>query len=71
MNPARRLSIVFALLLFALPGRGHAYIDPGAGSYLVQIVIAALVGSGFALKLYWKRIRDALHRPKSRDHDAG
>jgi hypothetical protein len=38
-------------------GHAHAYIDPGTGSYILQIVIAGLVGAAFTLKLFWKRIQ--------------
>lgn len=33
-----------------------AYLDPGSGSYLIQILIAALLGSGFVIKAFWKNI---------------
>jgi hypothetical protein len=38
-------------------GNAYAYIDPGTGSYIFQIVIASLVGAAFTLKLFWKRFR--------------
>lgn len=33
------------------------YVDPGSGSYLVQAIIAAVLGFGFALKTWWWRIK--------------
>lgn len=33
-----------------------AYLDPGSGSYLIQILIAALLGGGFVIKAFWKQI---------------
>ena len=33
------------------------YIDPGSGSYLVQAIIAAVLGAGFWIKASWHRIR--------------
>jgi len=33
------------------------YIDPGTGSYLVQMLIAAVVGGIFILKGYWYRLK--------------
>lgn len=33
-----------------------AYLDPGSGSYLVQLLIAALVGGGFLIKTFWRQI---------------
>ena len=35
-----------------------AYLDPGTGSYLVQILIAGLVGAAFSIKIFWQRIKD-------------
>lgn len=29
------------------------YVDPGSGSYLVQVIIAALLGAVFYLKSVW------------------
>ena len=34
-----------------------AYLDPGSGSYLIQILIALLLGSAIALRAFWGRIR--------------
>ncbi len=34
-----------------------AYLDPGAGSLLIQVLIAAFAGVGVALKPYWHRIQ--------------
>jgi hypothetical protein len=42
--------------------RGHAYLDPGSGSFLIQLLIAGLVGAGFAIKLSWKKIKRLFNR---------
>jgi hypothetical protein len=34
-----------------------AYIDPGTGSFIIQIVIAAFVGCSLAIKIYWNKIK--------------
>ena len=39
-----------------------AYIDPGTGSYLFQLVICFLVGSLFFLKQAWGRLVDFIRR---------
>lgn len=36
--------------------RALAYLDPGAGSYLVQMLIAAFLGGGILLKAFWNRL---------------
>lgn len=34
----------------------HAYIDPGTGSYVLQVLVAGFLGALFALKMFWHRI---------------
>lgn len=34
-----------------------AYIDPGSGSYLVQMIIAAILGIAFYFKTIWATIK--------------
>lgn len=46
---------VLACLIFARPA--YAYLDPGTGSYILQLLIAGLLGAAFALKLFWKNIK--------------
>ncbi|MDP4020432.1 MAG: hypothetical protein Q8P58_00080 [Candidatus Adlerbacteria bacterium] len=48
---------IIAVLIFVLafPITANAYLDPGTGSYLFQILIAGLFGSFFAVKMYWQR----------------
>ncbi len=55
-------------------GPAQAYLDPGTGSYLLQILLAAVLGVGVAVKLYWQRIKTLLFpsrakRPAEKDHD--
>ena len=48
---------LFAMLVFlAFPSFAYAYLDPGTGSYVFQLLIAGLAGSLFLVKIYWKRI---------------
>ena len=34
-----------------------AYVDPGSGSYILQLVIASLLGALFAIKLSWIKVK--------------
>jgi hypothetical protein len=53
--------IVFGLLLLVFtPCFAYAYLDPGTGSYILQIIIAALFGALFALKRYWYQVKSFL-----------
>lgn len=33
------------------------YLDPGTGSFLIQILIAALLGIGVAIRASWSKIK--------------
>jgi hypothetical protein len=48
------------LSLLAVPA--HAYLDPGTGSYVFQMVAAALVSVGFVARAYWHRLRGLFTR---------
>lgn len=36
---------------------GPAYIDPGIGSYVLQILVGAFAGALFVSKLYWQKVK--------------
>jgi hypothetical protein len=55
---------VSLLLLFPATARG--YIDPGTGSYVLQLLIAGLLGALFALKVFWRKVVDFLKAPFGR-----
>ena len=46
-----------ALLAFVLPTILYAYIDPGTGSFFLQIVIAGFVGILVVIKTYFSKIK--------------
>ena len=56
----RLLVLIVAFLV--VPTRAYAYIDPGTGSYVFQMVAAALVSVGFLARAYWHRLRSFFAR---------
>jgi hypothetical protein len=58
--PPKSFLVLVVLAIGLWPAVAMAYIDPGTGSFVVQGIIAAVVGFGFALKIYWKKIVSAL-----------
>lgn len=36
----------------------HAYIDPGSGSVLLQLILGGIAGIGVVAKLYWGRVKE-------------
>ena len=45
------------------------YLDPGSGSYLVQVIIAAVLGAAFFFKNSWLKIKAFFSRPKAQPKD--
>ena len=33
------------------------YLDPGSGSYLLQLLIASVMGALLMLRVYWSRVK--------------
>ncbi len=33
------------------------YLDPGTGSVLLQVLLAALLGIGVSIRLFWRKIK--------------
>jgi len=56
------VGLATAGLLLVLVPPVHAYLDPGTGSYVFQMVVAALVSAGFLARAYWHRLRSLLTR---------
>lgn len=60
MNYFRKLSkylLIAGLALSVFPSVAYAYLDPGTGSYVFQVLVGAVLGGVFALKMFWKSIR--------------
>jgi hypothetical protein len=45
------------------------YLDPGSGSFLIQLLIAGLAGAGIAIAISWGRIKRLFRRNKQDDID--
>lgn len=37
--------------------KGHLYLDPGSGSFLLQILIATIAGAGIFIVTYWRKVK--------------
>lgn len=55
---ARRclLVMVAVVSVVAFPATAHAYLDPAAGSLVLQLLLGGLAGLAVLLKLYWRRL---------------
>ncbi len=46
-----------AAYLLSVPSGASAYLDPGSGSFIFQIVIGAFLGGLFTMKVYYRKIK--------------
>ncbi len=38
------------------------YLDPGSGSFLIQLLLAVVLGMGVAVRLYWSKIKSLFNK---------
>ena len=70
-RPGARWAFLLALLLpwLAAPKTAQAYLDPGTGSILLQVIIGGVAGLGVIAKLYWHRLRSLLGSGKKEPNE--
>ncbi len=49
--------VVLFLLIVFFSKNSYAYLDPGTGSYIFQLLIAGIIGGIFSLKIFWTKIK--------------
>lgn len=57
MSKLARVAVAAAAVSLVLAPPAQAYLDPGTGSYVFQVVAATLVSIGFVIKSYWRQLR--------------
>jgi hypothetical protein len=55
-------------LFLASTGSSRAYIDPGTGSYVLQLAAAGVFAALVTVKTFWKSIRSSLVRRTGERH---
>lgn len=53
---ASKKLLFLSLLTFCFIPGAFAYLDPGSGSFIIQMIIASVAGVAYAMKLYWRKI---------------
>ncbi|MFQ5646450.1 MAG: hypothetical protein ACE5GM_05950 [bacterium] len=53
--------------LLVMTKDAYAYLDPGTGSYIIQMLLAVVVGGFYALKVYWKNIKNFFSKNKGNE----
>ncbi len=49
--------LTIAVVLWGAPA--YAYLDPGTGSMVLQIILGGVAGALVVLKLYWHKLKTA------------
>ena len=61
------LGIITSLSFGFFVSDAFAYIDPGSGSLVIQMIIGALVGVGITIKLYWFKLKEKFFTRTSKE----
>jgi len=67
MDPNYHSFFQYFSSLFSILGREPAYLDPGSGSYFIQLVLASLMGGLFLLGVYRRKVTDYFRNLFSRN----
>lgn len=59
---SRLYFVILTALILGNPSAAHAYLDPGAGGMLLQLLLGGAAGLLVVLKLYWHRIKKSAGR---------
>lgn len=50
-------NVIMRTVMGEMSRRGVAYLDPGSGSYLLQLLVAGFFGALFVIRMSWDRIK--------------
>lgn len=61
------MKVFITVLLLLAFSDAVAYLDPGTGSMLLQVILGGIAAVGVAIKLYWHKLRVAFGMGKKED----
>lgn len=61
------MKAIISVVLMLVVTDTFAYLDPGTGSMLLQVILGGVAAVGVALKLYWHKIMSVLGMAKETD----
>jgi hypothetical protein len=63
------LNVLLTTFSTILVIRDDPYLDPGSGSFLIQLLIASLLGAAFVLRTSWSKIKSFFLRTSNESDD--
>ena len=61
------MRVIIGVLLLSVFTNASAYLDPGTGSMMLQVILGGIAAVGVAVKLYWHKLRVAIGLGKKDD----
>lgn len=61
--------LLIAYLVWVSESPLDAYLDPGSGSMLVQLLLGGVAGAAVIMKLGWERFRDMFRSSGSKERE--
>jgi hypothetical protein len=61
--------VIFVSHLLSALASPEPYLDPGSGSILLQLLLAALLGAGVILRSQWSKIKTLFKRKDASEED--
>jgi hypothetical protein len=52
----RTIALLALIVLLATAAPAYAYLDPGSGSMMVQLLLGGVAGAVVIVRLYWARL---------------
>jgi hypothetical protein len=72
MHKSKNLFVILSFLTFLIvvsPPPAQAYLDPGTGSYFMQVLIAGGLSIGLIYKTLWSHIKNFINSIKNKSTD--
>ena len=54
--------VLIGTMLFVESRQAYAYLDPGTGSLLIQMLIGGVIAGMYTIKLYWYQLKSFIRR---------
>jgi hypothetical protein len=65
----RKKNMPFSISLLSELPKTLAYLDPGSGSMILQMILAALLGGGVLLRTFWSKIFRKGQKPEEQEKE--
>jgi len=54
--------VLICVMILVEPRQAYAYLDPGTGSLLIQMLIGGVIAGLYTIKMYWYQLKSFIKR---------